>query len=388
MPRRSSPEQLPLRKVKKSIPIAAAAGALLAGIAAAQVQPAFPALTGPFEVGRLEIDVTDGSRDEPFTDDPADKRRLLVSVYYPAAVPAGTQHDAYGTAELAAAWPFFNEERRAWRSPGYTGVAAADGRFPVLLFSPGLGNLTLYYSSLLYELASRGFVVAALWHPYSTELVAFADGTVLRVVPAGNMTGVPADEQTARLERLGSVWAADQRFVVDQLEAWDTQHAVLRSHLDLQRIGAFGHSLGGAASAHAAQLDERIDAAINMDGSMFGSVTTETARVPFLLINAELPVPTDAELQQANLTREQADALLASLVDTRNTIVERSRNARAVKLDGGKHNTFMTDLLFFSTALPAERRTALVGDVEPAMAFEQISSWIADHMTTHVQRAE
>jgi dienelactone hydrolase len=347
-------------RVKEWVSIVVAASSLLSGLAAAQVQPAFPDLSGPFQVGRLEIDVTDASRDEVFTEEPADKRRLLVSIYYPAAVPAGAQHDAYGTPELAAVWPFFDEERRAWRSPGYAGVPAAEGQFPVLLFSPGLGSLTLYYSSLLYEISSRGFVVAALWHPYSTEVVAFPDGSVLRINAAGNMSGVAPDDQPAKLERLGSVWAGDQRFVLDQLDAWSTQHAVLRNHLDLRRIGAFGHSLGGAASVHAAQIDERIDAA----------------------------APTDAELQQAGLTRQQADALLASIIESRKTVVARSRDARAVELELGRHTTFMTDLLFFTTALPAARRTALVGDVEPLPAFAQISQWIGEFMTAHVQQQE
>jgi dienelactone hydrolase len=357
----------------------------LSSLAAAQVQPSFPKPSGPFYVGRLEIDVTDASREEAFTDDRSDKRRLLVSLYYPAAVPAGGKPAAYGTPELAAVWPFFNEERRAWLSPGFAGVPVADGRFPVLVFSPGVGNLTLYHSSLLYELASRGFVIAALWHPYSTEVVAFPDGTVLRSNAAGGMSGIPPGEQMAKLERLGAVWAGDQRFVLDQLAAWNTQHSVLRNHLDLQRVGAFGHSLGGAAAAQAAHVDARIDAAINLDGAMFGTVTTEGSRVPLLLIEAERPVLSDAELKQVGMTREQADAWLASAVNVQTTTIARSRVARSHKLERGKHNTFMTDLLFFTTALPAARRAALVGDVDPTAAFGQIRTWIGEFMATHVQ---
>ena len=278
---------------------------LLSRPSAAQVQPSFPKPSGPLDVGRIEIDVTDASREEGFTDDPSDKRRLLVSLYYPAAVPADGKHAAYGTPELAAVWPFFNEERRVWLSPGFASVPIADGRFPVLLFSPGIGNLTLYYSSLLYEIASRGFVIAALWHPYGTEVVAFPDGTVLRSNRAGGMNGVPPGEQGAKLERLGAVWADDQRFVLDQLAAWNTQHSVLRGHLDLQRVGAFGHSLGGAAAAQAAYVDRRIDAAINMDGAMFGTVTTEGSRVPFLLLEAERP---RAQRRRAPPSRHDAGA--------------------------------------------------------------------------------
>ncbi len=358
---------------------------LLSSLAAAQVQPSFPKPSGPFDVGRLEVDLTDASREEGFTDDRTDKRRLLVSLYYPAAVPVGGTRAAYGAPELAAVWPFFNEERREWLSPGYAGVPVADGRFPVLVFSPGVGNLTLYYSSLLSEIASRGFVIAALWHPYSTEVVAFPDGTVLRSNAAGGMNGIPPGEQQARLERLGAVWAADQRFVLDQFAAWNTQHSVLRGHLDLQRVGAFGHSLGGAAAAQAAHVDPRIDAAVNMDGAMFGTVTSEGSRVPFLLLESERPVVSDAELQQLGMTREQVDAWIASLVNVQATTIVRSREARARKLERSKHNTFMTDLLFFTTALPAARRAALVGDVDPLSTFGQISTWIGEFMAAHVQ---
>jgi hypothetical protein len=48
----------------------------------------------------------------------------------------------------------------------------------------------------------------------------------------------------------------------------------------------------------------------------------------------------------------------------------------------------MTDMLFFpAAALPAERRAALVGAVDTAKAFRDISRSIAELMTAqHVQR--
>jgi dienelactone hydrolase len=368
-----------------------AAGLALAGTIVAQPQPEFPELSGPFDVGRIEIDVTDAAREEVLTDDPDDRRRLLVSVYYPATVPQGAEHAPYGTPELAAAWQFFNEERRGWRSAGYASAPVADQLFPVLLFSPGLGNLSLYYSTVLHEIASRGYVVAALWHPYSTQVVAFPDGTVINSNPAGSMAATPPGEQSwVRLEKLGSVWVADQRFVLDQLAAWNEDHTVLRGHLDLERVGAFGHSLGGAAAAQAAHVDNRIDAAINMDGSMFGSITTDAqgSRTPFLLMQAEVPAPSDADLQQIGMTREQAEAWIKFSLDAQASLIARSRNARSQKLEGGLHNTFMTDVLFFAAALPPERRTALVGHIDPTAAFADISGWIADFMAEHVRDAK
>ena len=372
-----------MRLLQQSLPLVVALVACTP--AAEQVQPSFPDLTGPFDVGRLEIDITDAARDETFTDDPTDTRRLLVSVYYPATVPAGAAHALYGTPELVGAAPFFAGRRRdAWLSSSYTNVPAADGRFPVLLFSPALGSLPVFYSSLLNELASRGFVVAAIWHPYSTEVVAFPDGTVLRSNPAGGMSGVSVDEQDARRAQLGLVWAADQSFVLDRLAAWNEQHAQLRGRVDLERVGAFGHSLGGAAAAQAAHDDDRIDAAINMDGAMFGAVTTEGSRVPLLLLVGELPVLTDAAVQQAGMSREQADALIGAIANVWATTIARSRDARSQKLAGGKHNVFMTDVLF--SDLPEAQRAEQTGNADPAKAFDEISRWVGDFMAAHVER--
>jgi hypothetical protein len=45
----------------------------------------------------------------------------------------------------------------------------------------------------------------------------------------------------------------------------------------------------------------------------------------------------------------------------------------------------MTDMLLFATEMPAEQRTALVGDAEPLAAFGVISGSIAEFMIEHVR---
>jgi pimeloyl-ACP methyl ester carboxylesterase len=53
----------------------------------------------------------------------------------------------------------------------------------------------------------------------------------------------------------------------------DAEHRTLpnrlRAALDLNKVGMFGHSLGGATAAKAMAADRRIRAGINLDGSMF-----------------------------------------------------------------------------------------------------------------------
>jgi predicted dienelactone hydrolase len=68
----------------------------------------------------------------------------------------------------------------------------------------------------------------------------------------------------------------------------DAEHAPLPAglagSLDLSRVGMFGWSLGGAASAQAMHDDPRIKAAINMDGRFWGPLAQEGVSRPFLLL--------------------------------------------------------------------------------------------------------
>ncbi|KAH0140936.1 hypothetical protein KCU67_g14693, partial [Aureobasidium melanogenum] len=46
-----------------------------------------------------------------------------------------------------------------------------------------------------------------------------------------------------------------------------------------------GHSLGGATAAPAMLADNRIAAAVNLDGTMFGDVLNEGLRSPFMIMS-------------------------------------------------------------------------------------------------------
>jgi dienelactone hydrolase len=357
---------------------------LLPHLAAAQ--PAFPDLKGPYNVGRIDLDVLDANRAEVFTEASDDKRRLLVTLYYPAEVPKGVEHDAYTPPYLTTQLPL-TEEQQAWTSSGYADVPVRDGSYPVLLFSPGFGNMTFLYSSLLYNLASEGYVVAALWHPYGTSLTAFPDGTVIMRNEAGSpQGGATREEQLKELERVGSVWSADMRFVADQLQTWNATHPLLQGHLDMHRLGAFGHSLGGAASVQAAYEDERFLAAIDMDGTMFGEAERKGSRVPLLFLKSDPPSPSDEQLQGWGITRAQFDAEQKEGDDALLTTLAQSSSAKLRTLENSRHNTYFTDHLFLPL-VPQEQRPGFLGNLDPASSFEQIRTWVSDFMAVHVKQA-
>lgn len=354
-------------------------------LAHAQDGVQFPALSGPYAVGHADYELVDESRPEIFTDDPDDVRDLMVTVYYPAEVPADAVPAPYVSNELGATFglPTFIIERIHPHS--YTDVPAVNQAFPVLIFSPGMGSLPLFYSSLLTDLASQGYVVVALWHPYSTTVTAYPDGRIAEA----NATGTP-DFSSAEVQkaaaRIGAVWVGDMRFVLDQLPVWNADDALLAGRLDVEHIGAFGHSFGGATAVQAAYEDERLDAAINMDGTMFGAVTEQGSRVPFLMLQSVgATIPTPEILAQAGISEAEFEALAQHYQDTVNAILANSGEASAQTLPNSQHNTYSTDYLVLAPLLPAILTPNEIGTIDPLEAYQQILTWVGDFMGTYVK---
>jgi hypothetical protein len=185
----------------------------------------------------------------------------------------------------------------------------------------------LTYHVLLEDLASHGWVVAALDPPYNARAVRFPDGRVLgRLTPEERGWPRPKsaeDEVRFYRERVAH-WARDVSFVIDQLAALDAGNGPLAKRLDLERgVGVFGHSRGGQAAGAVRLLDKRVRAGINIDGTagehpvqpVAGEDTSGSQ--PFLWIQKSLPPPpTDEQLKRARRTRAEYDAEIARILSS------------------------------------------------------------------------
>jgi len=86
-------------------------------------------------------------------------------------------------------------------------------------------------------------------------------------------------------------------FALDQLERLNTSDPLGRflGRLDMQRVGVFGHSLGGATAQQFCHEDSRCKAGIDVDGAPLGNVIGEGVTQPFLFLLSDHRSESDAE---------------------------------------------------------------------------------------------
>jgi dienelactone hydrolase len=239
-----------------------------------------PKPTGPYAVGTSILYMVDDSRTEDASPVPGAKRELVVQLWYPAEP---------GQGKLA---PYRRRIETTFES-SYQAVLPTNARmdapvaraatpYPVLLFNPAWTGRRTQNTFLTEELASHGYIVAAIDHTYNSEPVAFPDGRVVWAIhkPAiEEMINTTPEELEAIGMHETDKQAADDRFVLDELAKLSQQQGSRWYGVaDTNNAGAFGHSLGGAVSVETWATDARVHAAINMDGWQFGSQAIKTVR--------------------------------------------------------------------------------------------------------------
>ncbi|MEV0623091.1 alpha/beta hydrolase [Nonomuraea sp. NPDC050404] len=258
---------------------------------AAQAQAAGPALpkpTGSKPVGFTNLHLVDKSRPDPWNPE-AKERELMVSLYYPAKKAAGKTVTYMTEQESAAVLkPYDSVDPGALtkvRTHARVNAQATGGRLPLVVMSPGFSFPRATLTSLAEDLASRGYLVAAVEHTYESLATTFPDGRV---------TSCLACVKGQDHAKVAKGRVKDVRFVLDELidGSWGKR-------IDRSRIAMVGHSVGGYAASLAVPADARIKAGVNLDGTYY---PTKPVKRPFLLVGtakSHTPDGTDESWKQA-----------------------------------------------------------------------------------------
>lgn len=187
-------------------------------------------------------------------------------------------------------------------------LAALPKRFPVLVFSSGSQTIPSTYSFLVEELASRGFVVIG----YGPTVI--GHGT----------------------------WKGDLTHILDQVGVWNkTEGHMFFGRLDLDRVGAFGHSAGGNAVATIAANDKRLKAIVLIDPGMVRP--EDGPSIPALILKSE----------NADFKRKNPD-VAKEKERTRGEYVRKAKPGIQVTLVGAVHLSFTDMAVLNAFALPGD----------------------------------
>jgi pimeloyl-ACP methyl ester carboxylesterase len=311
---------------------------------------ALPEPTGAFRVGTLIFQLTDTSRPDPLAKKAGQFRELMVQVWYPTDaraqgetapyIPNSALVQALKDSQHDSQDPAVFESWKAVRTAGVLNepLSKKRTRFPLLFFSHGLGEPRSLYTAFSQDLASHGFVVACIDHPYGGITIS-ADGRVVSTdgdPDAGNADATP---------RQVEAWAKDAAFVLDRMSArGKSEPAALgqfAGRIDLNRIGMLGHSLGGAAALEACRTDPRFKACADLDGAPFGKVTEEGLKRPTLIMRSG-PIYSDADLAKRGRTRAQWEEMGRKGLAMWSSLFQKSKDVPvySIKINGAGHMSY------------------------------------------------
>ncbi len=237
--------------------------------------PSLPRPTGQALVGTFSFELTDRTRPEIYSAEEAD-RRMIVRVWYPASSKtkrapwienSEQMLPALARAGGLPAWMLnhlqYIRTHSYWAAP----VQAQD-MFPVVLFDHGLWGYRSQNTFLVEDLASHGYVVFAVEHPYGAAQSVFQDGTITTYHEAV-LPDSSDPTYDAATRRLTNQWLEDNQFLLDYLAAAPTLEVNgLSDHLDLNRVALTGHSTGGSSVLSFCALDDRCATFVTFDAWM------------------------------------------------------------------------------------------------------------------------
>ncbi|KAK7729497.1 hypothetical protein SLS57_001984 [Botryosphaeria dothidea] len=321
---------------------------------------------GRFGVSVKTASLTDYSRLDPFAPS-SQPREVVISTFRPAAnecttfqeipyMPTKTARFEGSKLSTAYGLPASLFANITLSTASASCSASADHSLPTLLFSPALGTSRHLYNLLAANLASRGYAVTTIDHPYDADVVEFPNGTLVYGL----------DFTDAQVPLAVETRAQDIRFVLDALRSGSALHPRCNGSggAPAALALALGHSLGGAAALTAAAEDERLRGAVNLDGSVFGDVLDRcVVRQPVLFFAHE----------GKNLTADATWEAVWPRLDVWKKLVA---------LDGSQHYTF-SDLPALAASLGldasgldasgSEALTGMLGTINGARAMETVT---------------
>ena len=276
-----------------------------------------PSPQGEYKVGTTVFSIYDSDRTETIGPNKGSKgRHIRGRLYYPVlpSDTAGVPQDYVLSPALCEGLSraFHVKIKEPLKGEYFRDAAPAPGKFPLIIYSHGMGAYAEANHFLCSELASQGYNLLAVGHAHDAAANEYDDGSVDFFDKSLNMKtyqpfvmGAAAtlrfcSDRRSSNEELGRKFKILQdkyySFLTGYLDerALDvrtiTDEAIRRfgDRIDLTHgIGITGHSMGGATAYYMCRHDDQFTAGINLDGILVGRYDGMVMKKPFYQINCE-----------------------------------------------------------------------------------------------------
>lgn len=313
-----------------------------------------PKPIGKYTVGITQMDFIDKSRKKvfEFEEDNA-LREIPVTIYYPAESTEDKETAPYASPEefeiISKNIFGLLSKKKASKVKTHcyenVSIAISEHKFPVIMYNHGYTSYTMQDTTLCSNLASSGYVVVSLGHPYESGGIKYLDGRVVYMHKdnLNNLKSMPkeyrdlfkkiiktketySDEKAMAtadviykhaqgLSNNVKIWVADSVFIADQLEALNDGEieSIFKDKLKLELgIGITGHSYGGTTAAQTCLNDDRFTCGINIDGGTYGDYLHKDIKKPFMVIGSTMM----ENISRTTFIYNTEDTYMALLSDT------------------------------------------------------------------------
>ena len=254
----------------------------------------------------------------------SNNRKISFEIWYPTKDDSGKTKTYQGLNVTNASsqflgWPLFQASffSTIQTNSFKNADAIKNQNFPILIYNHGYGGFSSVYQTVFEELASHGYVVVSIGHENESALLIVNEDSILKNSPENEFYTKRASELNgAEINNLQSVilnsdnsekvneayvelvklsplhkestelWASDTKQVIYKLNELNEKNEIFKGSFDLNVIGVFGHSVGGATAGELAYNCEAIKAGINLDGFQFGNLINNQIEIPFMFVSS------------------------------------------------------------------------------------------------------
>lgn len=242
-------------------------------------------------IGNYYVSIKNVDTDE--TGDIAHRRRVPITIFYPSK--EWKKECPYKDGAYQKSAPHFVDN--GVRT--YCGIDAefinTERSLPVVIYSHGLTGFEMESTVLCADIASKGYIVASVGHPYGSSAVTYTDGSTF-------IDDTPFENLKKNLNALEALWYEDILAATKKLREMNSSASGWSGKLNMNSVGILGVSFGGCCGIAAVLKDDTYKYAVNLDGSLLTELDFIYKDKPILILCSRFNVMAYRKLSVAGCT--------------------------------------------------------------------------------------